>query len=248
MIVPFRTAQIKENVELFIQVQRTTDHLGDAQAWTSEQHVERLRSIAHLMELAKNPFMFKIITDVLPGIGKIATKMTRLDLYDNFVEVHFESEQRRLLKQLSSGKMDKGALSTFMSLRNGEFILLELDFSKQLSHSIFKEHEGINSISYSSILDNGSWKDMLFGPDAQGMLLRGSTQSICREDLQDPRQLIRQRVRLARKRNSYEFSHRSTLEYFCSCLILDPRRNEPSLDLAACLCSSKNAGPILLVK
>ena len=139
MIVPLRTAQIKEYVELFTHVPRIPDHLSDVPMWTTDQYMERLRSITHLIELAQNHFMLKMILDVLPKIAKTTTSMTRGDLYDRFVELHFEWEQRRLIKQLSNSKMENATLSVFASLKNDDLFDLGQDFSKRLSCCIFKE-------------------------------------------------------------------------------------------------------------
>ena len=100
-------------------------------------------------------------------------------------------------------------------------------------------------MTYSALQDGGSWKDTFFGPDVQAKLLRQTAQLVCRENLDDSRQLIRHRSRLSRKRNSYEFSHRSMLEYFYSCLIFDPRGNAPQLDLASCLDSTDSLLPVI---
>ncbi|GJJ74271.1 hypothetical protein EMPS_06629 [Entomortierella parvispora] len=99
VIVPFRTTQINEYIELFTQGPNTMEYPGQDSGWSTEQYMERLKSISHLMELAKNPFMLKMILDVLPTIAKSTTKMTRVELYDRFVEFHFKSEQRRLKAQ-----------------------------------------------------------------------------------------------------------------------------------------------------
>ncbi|GJJ74250.1 hypothetical protein EMPS_06608 [Entomortierella parvispora] len=245
VIVPFRITQINEYIELFTQAPKTMECLGEETEWSTEQYMERLKSITHLMELAKNPFMLKMILDVLPTIAKTTIKMTRVELYDRFVELHFESEQRRLKAQHSSGKMDNGTISAFTSLENEELIALGLDFSKQLSLHIFKELKGLNSVTYSVMQDSGSWKDAFFGSDAQARLLRQSAQLVCRENRQDARHLVRHKVRPSRKPNSYEFSHRSMLEYYYSCLIFDPRGNVPHLDLETCLDSIESPLPVI---
>ncbi|GJJ78312.1 hypothetical protein EMPS_10671 [Entomortierella parvispora] len=245
VVVPFRTTQVREYVELFTQLPKTAEHLSQEPVWSTDQYMARLKSIANLVELAKNPFMLKMILFVLPRIAKTTNKMTRVDLYDRFVELHFKSEQQRLLKQHSNGKMDAGTLSVFSALQNNELIALGLDFSKKLSLCIFKDQQGVNSVTYSAILDSGSWKDVFFGPDPRAKLLRDSAQLVCRENCHDTRRLMRHRNRPARKRNSYEFSHRSMLEYFYSCLIFDPRGNAPALDLATCLHSTDGPSPVI---
>ncbi|GJJ67739.1 hypothetical protein EMPS_00085 [Entomortierella parvispora] len=245
VIVSFRSSQIKEYVELFTQALKTEEYLHMEPAWSMEQYMGRLRSIRHLMELAASPFMLKMILDVLPRVAETTTKMTRVELYDRFVELHFESEHRRLSQQHSSGKMNKDVLSAFTLLKTHELIDLGLDFSKRLSHFILKDQKGMNSVSYSDVMDGGTWKNAFFGPDGLAKLLRQSAPLVCRENRQDARQLIRHRFRLSRKRNSYEFSHRSMLEYFYSCLIFDPRGHGTCLDLAKCLESSAHPEPIV---
>ncbi|GJJ71500.1 hypothetical protein EMPS_03850 [Entomortierella parvispora] len=245
VIVPFRSDQIEEYVELFTQAPKTYEYPSNYIEWNTEQYMDRIKSITHLMELAKNPFMLKMILDVLPRIARTTTKMTRVELYDQFVELHFESEHQRLLKQQSSGRMDNGTISVFTSLKDNELFDLGLHFSKQLSHHIFKDLKGVNSVTYSIAVDAGSWKERFFGADNRTKLLRQTAQLVSRENNQDPRRLIRHDVRPSRKRNSYEFSHRSILEYFYSCLIFDPRGNSPPLDLATCLHSTDSPLPVI---
>ncbi|GJJ75017.1 hypothetical protein EMPS_07375 [Entomortierella parvispora] len=122
VIVPFKVTQIKEYVETFTRVRGAPEYSSDEPRWTTEQYMASLESIRHLMELAQNPFMLKMILDVLPKIAKTTTKMTRVELYDKFVDLHFESEQQRLSRQHSGGSMDIGTLSAFTSFQNSELI------------------------------------------------------------------------------------------------------------------------------
>ncbi|KAG0047029.1 Target of rapamycin complex subunit lst8 [Gryganskiella cystojenkinii] len=185
-----------------------------------------------------------MVLDTLPRIAVSTTRLSRADLYDEFVEFHFENEQRRLIEQRSSGKLEPENSAAFGLVKGEDFILLGIDFSKRLSEAIYKELDGVNSVDYSIVTDEGTWKTQFFGPEARVKLLRESSQLVSRASNKDS-SLLRNKNNLIRKKNSYEFSHRSILEYFYSCLIFDPRRNPPRFDLSVCLASTSNPSPLL---
>ena len=216
VIVPFKVDQIKEYIESY-----STTMQGFCSShqpiWTTEEYMGRLKRITNLMDLAKNPFMLKMILDILPGIAQSTTRMTRVELFDKFVELHFENEFERLTIQRSNDTMDASLTHTFAELRNSSDLFdLGIEFSKRLTQSIFKEGDGTNSVDYSIFEDAGTWRAKFFGSDdAQTKLLRESIQLVRRENRQGSvRRLIRYRSRPARKNNSYQFGHRSILEYF----------------------------------
>ncbi|KAG0055003.1 hypothetical protein BGZ83_009878 [Gryganskiella cystojenkinii] len=244
VIVPFKTDQIQEYIDLYTASPETQEIFGSQPVWTSSQYMQRLKGTMNLMELIKNPFMLRMVLDTLPRIAISTTCLTRAEIYDEFVELHFENEQRRLVQQKSGGKMERDCSAAFGQLEGEDFILLGIDFSKRLSEAIFKELNGVNSVDYSVFADEGTWKDQFFGPDPRAKLLRESSQLVSRAKNQDSG-LLRNKNSLVRKRNAYEFNHRSILEYFFSCLVYDPRGNPSRLNISNCLASASRPSPLV---
>ncbi|KAG0052444.1 hypothetical protein BGZ83_002610 [Gryganskiella cystojenkinii] len=246
VLAPFKADQIMEYIDLYTLVQETLDSNDDQLVWTSRQYKERLQGIPNLLDLVKNPFLLRMVLDTLPRIALSKAEITRAELYDEFVELHIENEQQRLVEQQSSGKMDASCSDSFDEIEGYDYILLSIDFSKRLAESIFKEQGGVNSVDYSAATDGRSWKNQFFGSDPRTKLLRGSSQLVSRVASQDPRPNSKSRLQ-ASKRNSYEFSHRSFLEYFFSRSIFDPQGNTDRPDLAATLALSLSTGSSALV-
>ncbi|KAG0045796.1 hypothetical protein BGZ83_008991 [Gryganskiella cystojenkinii] len=246
VIAPFKPEQIEEYVHQYITSPEAQEAFGDKPVWTADVYMARLRGVTHLMDLVKNPFLLKMVLDTLPKIAAATTQMTRAELYDVFVELHFENEQERLISQRSRNTMEADCLAVFREIEGEDFIDLGIDFSKRLSGMIFKEQGGVNSIEFSAASNNDLWKTEFFGSDAITRLLRESSQLVCRANVQqESRRLVYSRSRQTSKRNLYEFSHRSILEYFYSRLIYDPSGNPSCLDLSTCLASTAIPSPIV---
>ncbi|GJJ76148.1 hypothetical protein EMPS_08507 [Entomortierella parvispora] len=244
VIVPFKADQIMEYVGLYINTQEARALFYPNPVWTMDKYRERLDKITNLMDLAQNPFLLRIVLDTLPRIASETTRVTRAELYDHFVELNFETEVRKLILQHSSDKMDDVCVSKFQEMEGDDFIFLGLDFSKRLSASIFKELGGVNSVDY-SVKDEGSWKADFFSlKDDRTKLLRESAQLVRRENLKENGKLMRHIFRSTRKPNSYEFIHRSVLEYFFSCVIFEPRVDISDQTLAACLAGSDSSSSL----
>jgi len=103
--------------------------------------MKRLEGVAGLMELAKSPFMLGMILDTLPRFAFSRTLITRAELFDEFVELHFVNEQKKRLAMQRS-RMKTGVLSAFSELEGDSFNLLCIRFSKRLSNAIFMEQGG----------------------------------------------------------------------------------------------------------
>ncbi|KAG0291103.1 hypothetical protein BGZ98_003142, partial [Dissophora globulifera] len=236
-IVPFKAEQIKDYIDQYITTPELQESIDSQPIWTTEMYMKRLQEVTGLMELVKNPFMLRMVLDTLPRVKVSKTRISRVELYDEFVEQHFENEQKRLVEQKSRGAMEADNLSAFRKIEGECFILLGIDFSKRLSEAIFKEQDGVNSVEYSASEHRMTWKMKFFGLDTETCLLRGSCQLVRHANDQDFSQLGN-KSQIVGKRHSFGFSHRSILEYFYSRLIYDPRENPSQLDLSTCLAST----------
>ncbi|GJJ74238.1 hypothetical protein EMPS_06596 [Entomortierella parvispora] len=223
-IVPFRPDQIKD----YITQYTSPGAHSDKPRWTTERYMDRLERIAHIMDLIKNPFMLRMVLDILPELSLTTTQITRAELYDEFVDMHFDNELNRLMEQRSRGKMDSDRLAVFQEME-GPFIDLGINFSKGLAEAIFKQEKGVNSIEYWSDTDRRSWKRHFLGPEPKTQILMESSQLIRRARTPDPQTQTRSRSRIGGSRDTFRFSHLSILEYFYSLSFYDPREKLPQL-------------------
>ncbi|KAG0048122.1 hypothetical protein BGZ83_006891 [Gryganskiella cystojenkinii] len=234
VIVPFKMEQIKDYIDQYTASPESRDLFKDQPIWTSDRYMERLKGITNLMDLVKNPFMLRMVMDTLPKIKPSIAKITRAELYDEFTDLHFETELRRLVGQNARDAMAPDCSAYFSEIQGEDFVRLGVEFSKELALAIFKEQDGQNSVEYSTVKDEGTWKTKFFGPDTKARLFRESIQVVCRSSTESSGR-PRKESNLARKRNAYEFSHRSLLEYFYSRLVYDPIWNPRQHDLSVCL-------------
>ncbi|KAG0055688.1 wD repeat domain [Gryganskiella cystojenkinii] len=259
VIVPFQAGQIRAYIDQYIlaahENEPSQDPLSDSTTWTADQYLTQLNKMAHLMDLIRNPFLLKLVLDTLPRIALASIarshQITRAELYDEFVRMHFENEQRRLIGQNSRGKMDREIAKELLSMQGNNFILNGVLFSKRLSNRIFEELEGVNSVDYSHDSDEDSWKFDFFGPDTRSKLLRESSQLICRTSVEGGSAVGSaargRKNNLTRTVNTYEFLHRSFLEYFFSCLVYDAFERASFYSLSQCLApaNSRASSPSL---
>ncbi|GJJ74457.1 hypothetical protein EMPS_06815 [Entomortierella parvispora] len=242
VIVPFDEKQIRAYIEQFKMASETREISSQEPVWTADEYMDQLERITNMSDLVKNPFLLKILLDILPTIDSTATKVTRARLYDEFVEQHFENELDRLTTQ-SWDEMNLKEHDDLPSIE-ANFIELGVGFSRDLSESMFKENDGANAVKYSGCEDDGTWKTAFFGPDAKAMLLRQSSLLVCRTIVQKLEKDPQADCQSVNSASMYAFTHRSILEYFYSCRIFDPRKDPHHLDLAACLTSSVSPPPL----
>ncbi|KAF9325736.1 hypothetical protein BG006_010784, partial [Podila minutissima] len=243
VIVPFDKDQIKAYIEQYAIAPETRKLLGDEPVWGAEKYMEQLNRFNYLMDLIENPFLLKLVLDTLPRIDVETTYLTRVILYDEFVEQHFENELDRLTKQKSRDKMSTTEYEVFTSVEE-HFIRRGIDFSKHLAEAIFKKLNGVNAVEYSAFDDEETWKTAFFGSEAKVKLLRESSQLVCRTITQESNRTTKNRRPMLNNKSLYAFTHRSILEYFYSCQMYDPRGNPRHFDLSACLVSTANPSPV----
>ena len=211
VIIPFRMDQIKDYIDQYISAPETQVVFGSAPVWSTDQYLDQFKRIPQLMELIRNPFLLRLMLDVLPSVaGKIdgpsLVRMTRVQLYDEYILQHFMHELDRLHLQRDKDRMIQGDLDAFAGIED-DFVHSGIDFATRLSESIFKEQDGVNAVRYSTKEDKESWKSQFFGPNAEIKILRESSP------------LIRIGTR-------HEFPHRSLMEYFYTCMIYESRSNQ----------------------
>ncbi|CAO3567870.1 unnamed protein product [Mortierella alpina] len=198
VIVPFSQDQIEDYTDQFVRDPEVHKLVGDSVVWSTEDYMDKLRSVPNLMELAKNPFLLSLSLRALPGVvkaGKDITKIkvTRLTLYNSFVDQWLDTSKRRL-RTIKFAAEEQKALQDL--LEEG-FAVTVVKFVKDFAAAVFKEQDGNPVVQYSPLSDKGTWKAQFFGSQPLTAILRECSP-------------------LSRSGIQYRFLHRSLLEYFYS--------------------------------
>jgi len=197
VFVPFSTSQVDDYIDQYVSLRQPL--------WRAEEYKQALNSIPSLRELVRNPFLMTLSLEVLPrmmdpGEQLAVSRVTRVLLYDQFIEQWLERGKRRLgEKELSAT-----ARAAFDSLSDEGFTVNGIDFLKKLSVAIYKEQGGQPIVEFSRFQDEGSWKTAFFSRD-------------------DDTYLLREACPLTKNANQYRFIHRSLLEYGLARAIFDPQ-------------------------
>ncbi|KAF9087393.1 hypothetical protein BGX29_000859, partial [Mortierella sp. GBA35] len=204
VIVPFSEDQIGVYVEQYVSL--------EPRAWTKEDYMDKLTTIPNLLDLVTNPFLLILSLEVLPSVvqGKSdlsSLHITRVELYDTFVENWLKVNKRRLRNLKLSGD-DKKA---FAELMEDGFEQNGIKFQKDLAAAIFQQQGGRTVVDYTQKRDKTSWKAAFFSPEPEATLLRAASL-------------------LIRTGNQHRFVHRSVLEYFFSCTFCGPSGNKDEFD------------------
>ena len=204
VLTPFSEVQIIEYIRQFVH--------AHVQLWKERDYQKALDSIPGLKELVRNPFMLTLALDVLPRMVDLerlsTTHITRVALYDHFVE-HWLERGKKRIRERTLSPQEK---ATFDSLADEGFTQNGISFLKRLAVAIYKEQDGQPVVEYLRFKDQGSWKADFFGSEEE-------------------KQLLREACPLIRNGSQHKFIHRSLLEYGLARAVFDPheRRKQSAL-------------------
>jgi len=205
VITPFSIHQIHDHIKQYVSVHEPL--------WREEDYKQALDLIPSLRDLVKNPFLMTLSLDVLPrmvdpGQHLSSARVTRVALYDHFVEQWLERGKKRLAEK----EMSPSTREVFEKLSAEGFALNGIEYMKKFALAIYKEQSGQPVVEYSQLIDQGSWKEAFFSSREM--------------------QLLREACPLTRHGNQHRFIHRSLLEYGLARAAFDPqdRKNRPALE------------------
>jgi len=199
VVTPFSLSQVHSYIHQYVLIHQPL--------WQSDDYKNALELIPSLKDLVKNPFLMTLSLEVLPrmiDLGQLSTaRVTRVGLYDHFVEQWLERGKRRLGEK----DLPPQVKSMFERLSAEGFTANGIGYLKKLAVSIYKEQDGHPVVEYLQLVDEGSWKDAFFKDEHKQLLLEASP--------------------LTRNGSQHRFIHRSILEYALARAIFDPqdRRN-----------------------
>ncbi|KAK3809441.1 MAG: WD40-repeat-containing domain protein [Benniella sp.] len=197
VITPFSLEQVHEYIRQYVNVHQPL--------WDVKDYKQALDLIPSLRDLVKNPFLMTLSLEVLPrmvdpGPNLSAARVTRVGLYDHFVEQWLERGKKRLGKK----DLNLQARAAFENLSDEGFTQHGIEFLKSLAVAIYKEQDGHPIVSYARVKGEQSWKSEFFSRDEE-------------------KRLLREACPLTRNGNQHRFVHRSLLEYALARAVFDPR-------------------------
>jgi len=197
VMTPFSEGQIDSYINEYVSVHQPL--------WEAKDYKQALGLIPSLKELVKNPFLMTLSLEVMPrmmdpGEHLSATHVTKVGLYDHFIEHWLERGKKRLGEK----KLNPQLKAAFESLIDEGFTRNGIEYLKKLAVAVYKEQDGQPIVEYSRYKDEHSWKAEFFSRD-------------------DEKQLLREACPLTRNGNHYRFIHRSLLEYGLALAIFDPQ-------------------------
>ncbi|KAF9333744.1 hypothetical protein BGZ91_011127 [Linnemannia elongata] len=135
VIAPFSKDQIEDYVERYVPLELRT--------WVKKDYMDKLETIPNLMDLVKNPFLLTLCLEALPDVVKgnfdlSRLRITRVQLYDNFVWHWLGVNKRRLQDNKLSG--DKRV--AYEGLMEDGFEQNGIKFQQDLAVAIFQEQDG----------------------------------------------------------------------------------------------------------
>ncbi|KAI8348235.1 WD40-repeat-containing domain protein [Mortierella sp. GBAus27b] len=196
VITPFSVNQVHEYIDQYVFLHQPL--------WQAKHYKKALDMIPSLQELVKNPFLMTLSLEVLPrmvdpGKDLSETHITRVSLYDQFIENWLERGKKRLGER----NLSPQARSAYENLIDEGFARNGITYLKKLSTAIYKEQDGQPIVSYSRYKDENSWKSEFFSREEE-------------------KQLLREACPLIRGGNQHRFVHRSLLEYSVALAVFDP--------------------------
>ncbi|KAF9343537.1 hypothetical protein BGX26_005584 [Mortierella sp. AD094] len=196
IISPFNKDQIRDYIDQYV--------ITGKSLWKAEDYQQAHGQVPNLQDLVKNPFLLKLALDVLPQLldakSEFSTaRITRVELYDEFVEQWIGRNQKRL-RDMELSPRDKEA---FRILSDSGFHQHGITYPKNLATEIYDKHEGNPVVEYSEHRDYRTWKKSFF-------------------DHSDGKNLLREAIPLVRNNDQYRFMHKSVLEYGLSPAVFDP--------------------------
>jgi len=197
VMTPFSESQIDDYIHEYVSIHQPL--------WEAKDYKQALDLIPSLKELVKNPFLMTLSLEVMPrmmdpGEHLSVTHVTKIKLYDHFIEHWLERGKKRLGEK----KLTPQSRAAFESLIDEGFTRNGIDFLKKLAVAVYKEQDGQPIVEYSRYKDEHSWKSEFFSRD-------------------DEKQLLREACPLTRNGNQYRFIHRSLLEYGLALAVFDPQ-------------------------
>ncbi|KAF9907932.1 hypothetical protein EC991_010371 [Linnemannia zychae] len=151
VIAPFTDEQIQSYIDIYVSL--------EPRIWDTKEYMKRLNKIPNLMDLVKNPFLLSLALEALPEVSKgkqnlLTIKVTRVQIYDTFIQHWLEVNQRRL--ERNNDMLSSEDRSTLVHLLDAGFVSLGIEYLTNLAQAIFDKQDGIPVVQYVHIKEKNT--------------------------------------------------------------------------------------------
>ncbi|KAK3809436.1 MAG: hypothetical protein J3Q66DRAFT_405440 [Benniella sp.] len=218
VLTPFSLDQVQHYIKQYVSLHQPL--------WNVDDYARALELVPSLKDLVKNPFLMTLSLEVLPrmvdpGHHLSAARVTRVGLYDHFVEQWLERGKKRIGEK----ELSPQVRTAFESLNDEGFTRNGIEYLKKLALAIYKEQDGQPIVEYSRLIDKWSWKAEFFSGEDN--------------------QLLREACPLIRNGCQHRFIHRSLLEYGLTRAIFDPQERRTKSASGYVICHPEEASSTL---
>ncbi|GAM52812.1 hypothetical protein EBME_1275 [bacterium endosymbiont of Mortierella elongata FMR23-6] len=180
--------------------------------WSAEDYQDRLAQIPNVKELLGTPFLLKMALSVLPTLEKprpAQRALTRIKLYEQFVQTWFERSLARL--DAIQSKLMETEQKAFRGLKDEGFIEHSQTFNTQFALEMSKAQTTV--AEYSPIASLGKLQDKRY--------------KTFLSNKDEAKNLLRFSALLTRQQQQYRFIHKSIQDYLVARAIWEELENFP---------------------
>ncbi|KAG0380520.1 WD_REPEATS_REGION domain-containing protein, partial [Mortierella sp. AD032] len=148
VIASFSRTQIEHYVEQFVQKTPLQAAIPTLPSWTVKEYTDKLNKIPKVIELVSNPFLLTLALRALPRVVLCKEKLsdirlTRVGLYDHFIEEWLETNKMRL----EASTLSIEAQGTLDEILDANFIQVSINYQKDLAAGIYRSKKEAQSFS-----------------------------------------------------------------------------------------------------
>ncbi|KAG0292250.1 WD repeat-containing protein 38, partial [Dissophora globulifera] len=205
VIVPFSKEQIQTYIKKHVSMESVHLKFRDAPQWEVNDYMLALDRIPGLWDLVANLFVLALSLRVLPYMVDLknnlsSVKVTRVTLYDRFVELWAEQGKWRLINGGLVGNVKKPFKIWPDHDDTSQKAIL---FMKELAVALLENQDGSPAAEYSPHREKDTWKADLFCQD-------------------DGKECLHELCPLRRESNQYRFIHPLVLDYALARAVFEP--------------------------
>ncbi len=199
VIAPFSADQINTYIEKYVANKKLN-------GWNVMQYKQIINDIPNLQDLLSNPYILTITVEILPNWANSPEKkastlrLTRLDLYNQFMIDWFRKAQTRLESQAQLPIDQKEALNKLKKCKGG-FRRALLDLVKAVALKFYETQKVV--VVYPAEDDDPTWEPF-FSEEPKTLLLRGGL----------PLKCTKHAIGRNDTETHHSFLHKSLMEYF----------------------------------
>ncbi len=201
-IAPFSEEAIETYIEQYVK--------HACPPWTVPDYQDALSRVPNVKELLGTPFLLKIALIVLPTLGEAMLGLTRIKLYEQFVQTWFE----RSLARLDGIGLTEAQKIAFYRLKEEGFI----------------EHSQIFNSDFALALSEAKTTVAEYSPIARRGMPQDTRYEAFLSNKDEEKNLLRFSALLTRQQQQYRFIHKSIQDYLVARAVWEELESGAGLD------------------